>query len=57
VLGIVLAIVVAYLVVMGGVVLLHSWLWLRDRRAASVKHRRSRTSPGGIAVSGGGSRK
>ncbi len=51
VLGIVLAVVVAYLVVLGGVVLAYSWLWLRNRPATSpAKRRQGRTRPGGTAV-------
>ncbi len=55
VLEIVLAIVVAYLVVMGALALLYSWLGLRNRRTtAAARHRQGRTRPGGIAGPGGG---
>ena len=55
VLGIVLAIVVAYLAVMGAVVLVYSWSWLRARRAdSSPRHRLGRSDPAGTATPGGG---
>ena len=54
-LEIVLAIVVAYLVVMGALALLYSWLGLRNRRTATpARHQQGRTRPGDIAGSGGG---
>lgn len=53
VLGILLAVVVAYVVVLGGVALVYSWLWLRDRRAAPpARRRQGRTRPGATAVPG-----
>ena len=53
-LEIVLAIVVAYLVVMGALALLYSWFGVRNRRAgAPARHRQGGTRPGGIAGPGG----